>query len=99
MKREHIRRIFAILAFLVMMITACALAEEPAPTEVSAWASLQAAFHHGGRFKLTASVSPGESDGLLTVPENADIVPEDVQTAYAGYIQQMMDGVFMGGGE
>jgi len=35
----------------------------------------------------------------LTVPENADIVPEDVQTAYAGYIQQMMDGVFMGGGE
>ena len=29
---------------------------------------------------------------------NMDIVPEDVQTVYAGYIQQMTDGTFIGGG-
>ena len=30
---------------------------------------------------------------------NEDIVPEEVQTAYADYIQQMIDGTFMGGTE
>ena len=39
-------------------------------------------------------------NGVLSAGKlNADIVPEDVQTAYAGYIQQMTDGTFMGGNE
>ena len=37
-------------------------------------------------------------NGVLSAGElNKDIVPEDVQTAYADYIQQMVDGTFMGG--
>ena len=37
-------------------------------------------------------------NGVLSAGKlNTDIVPEDVQTAYAGYIQQMTDGTFMGG--
>lgn len=37
-------------------------------------------------------------NGVLSAGKlNTEIVPEDVQTAYAGYIQQMIDGNFMGG--
>ena len=35
-------------------------------------------------------------NGVLSAGElNKDIVPEDVQSAYAGYIQQMVDETFM----
>ena len=37
-------------------------------------------------------------NGVLSAGQlNTDVVPEDVQTAYADYIQQMVDGTFMGG--
>ncbi|MBQ4176718.1 MAG: BMP family protein [Lachnospiraceae bacterium] len=37
-------------------------------------------------------------NGVLSAGKlNTDVVPEDVQTAYADYIQQMIDGTFMGG--
>lgn len=39
-------------------------------------------------------------NGVLSAGElNKDIVPEEVQAAYADYIQQMVDGTFMGGVE
>ena len=39
-------------------------------------------------------------NGVLSAGKlNTDIIPEDVQAVYAGYIQQMTDGTFMGGGE
>jgi basic membrane protein A len=39
-------------------------------------------------------------NGVLSAGElNTDIVPEEVQTAYEDYIQQMIDGTFMGGAE
>ena len=37
-------------------------------------------------------------NGVLSAGEvNTELVPEDVQAAYADYIQQMIDGTFMGG--
>ena len=37
-------------------------------------------------------------NGVLSAGElNKDVVPEDVQAKYAEYIQQMVDGTFMGG--
>ena len=37
-------------------------------------------------------------NGVLSAGElNKEVIPEEVQTAYADYIQQMVDGTFMGG--
>ena len=39
-------------------------------------------------------------NGVLSAGElNADVVPEDVQAAYADYIGQMTEGTFLGGSE
>ena len=75
MNKADIRRLLIILVFaaMVTVAAACALADDPAPAEVSTWAELQTALSGSGSIRLTESVSPGENDGLLTVPENAEV--------------------------